>query len=197
MALQLLRAADRRAVAWKNGGGVTSEVAVAPPGADLAQFDWRVSIARVEASGPFSVFAGIERRLAVLDGELELAIAGAAPVKIDHASQPLVFSGETPVYARPLGAGVTDLNVMTRIGRCTAHLERRRAHPGTLCTGLPAVLLALAPLTVTADGEELLLTRLDALRVPPGASLSVTALEPEGGYWWIEISPQPGNPARG
>jgi uncharacterized protein len=191
VALELLRTADRSAVAWKNGGGVTSEVAVEPRGSDLTHFDWRVSIARVESAGPFSVFPGIERRLAVLDGELELAIAGAAPRWVTRESAPLAFPGDTPVFARPRGAGVTDLNVMTRVGRCAAHLEHRRAHPGALCTQLPAVLIAVSPLAVIGDGEEVQLAHLDALRVSSGASLSVAALEPQGEYWWIEILPPP------
>jgi environmental stress-induced protein Ves len=197
VALELLRAAQRGAVAWKNGGGLTSEVAVEPRGSDLAHFDWRVSIARVESAGPFSLFPGIERRLAVLEGELELAIAGAAPLTVTRESSPLTFSGETPVAARPRGASVTDLNVMTRIGRCGAHLEYRRAHPGTLCTELPALLLAVSPLALIGDGEEVQLARLDAVRVSAGVALSVAALEPQGGYWWIEILPPPGKRMRG
>ncbi len=36
---------------WKNGGGVTTEICVSPPS---GAFDWRVSIATVNADGPFS-----------------------------------------------------------------------------------------------------------------------------------------------
>jgi environmental stress-induced protein Ves len=197
VAVEFLRAADRRAVAWKNGGGVTSEVAVEPSGSDLAGFDWRVSIARVESAGPFSVFPGIERRLAVLEGELELTIAGADLQILTRDSQPLTFSGETAVYARPRGAPVTDLNVMTRVGRCSAHFERRRAHPGTLCTEAPALLVALSRLAVLADGQRAELARLDALRVSPGAALSIATLEPQGEYCWIEILIPGGNLAQG
>jgi environmental stress-induced protein Ves len=185
---RLLRAADRPAVAWKNGGGVTSEVAAEPPGSDLAHFDWRVSIARVEAPGPFSVFPGIERRLAVLEGALELAIDGRPPLALRANGPALVFSGEAPVSARPLGGPVTDLNVMTRIGRYAARLELRRAEAGALEALAPVCLLiALSELRLSAGGEELRLARLDALRVAAGASLRFGALQAADDFWWIEI----------
>ena len=53
---------------WKNGGGATREAVNWPPGAGLDAFDWRVSIASIAASGPFSVFTGVERRIMLLEG---------------------------------------------------------------------------------------------------------------------------------
>ena len=81
----ILRARERVAVPWKNGGGVTRTVAVHPPGSDLKTFDWRVSIAEVRSSGPFSVFSGVERHMAVLSGRLSLSIDGGAPVSVGNA----------------------------------------------------------------------------------------------------------------
>ena len=43
----LLAAKDRIAQPWKNGGGVTREIAVEPPGAGFDSFGWRVSTAVV------------------------------------------------------------------------------------------------------------------------------------------------------
>ena len=67
--MRILRAESYRRMPWKNGGGETTEIAVSPEGAGLDDFDWRVSMARVESSGPFSLFAGIDRTLAILEGE--------------------------------------------------------------------------------------------------------------------------------
>ena len=77
MTAEILRAAERLSAPWKNGGGVTREIAVFPHGADLARFDWRMSLATVAAGGPFSTFPGIDRLMLVLDGRLDLEIAGA------------------------------------------------------------------------------------------------------------------------
>ena len=65
--MQILYARDRVVSPWKNGGGTTTEVAAFPPGAPLENFGWRVSIAQVARSGPFSLFPGIDRTLALLD----------------------------------------------------------------------------------------------------------------------------------
>jgi len=55
---RILRAAERPALPWKNGGGVTREVAATPPGVIWVHFDWRVSIAEIHSAGPFFALSG-------------------------------------------------------------------------------------------------------------------------------------------
>jgi uncharacterized protein len=110
---------------WKNGGGVTTEIAVSPAGAALDDFDWRVSMARVENGGPFSGFAGVDRTLAVLEGEgIILDIAGRPAATVTRASAPLSFPADVPTQAALIAGPITDLNVMTRRGRMTHAVER-------------------------------------------------------------------------
>ncbi|WP_027168028.1 HutD family protein [Mesorhizobium sp. WSM3224] len=124
--MRILRAAGYRVMPWKNGGGTTTEIAVSPDGAGLDDFDWRVSMARVETSGPFSSFAGIDRTLSVLEGEgIVLDIAGRPPARLTAASVPLAFPGDVPTGAALIGGPITDLNVMTRRGRMAHKVERR------------------------------------------------------------------------
>ncbi|MBZ9847344.1 HutD family protein [Mesorhizobium sp. CA14] len=124
--MRILRAADYRAMPWKNGGGTTTEITVSPDGAGLDDFDWRISMARVETSGPFSSFAGIDRTLSVLEGEgIVLDVAGRPPVRLTTASAPLAFPGDIPTGAALIGGPITDLNVMTRRGRMAHEVERR------------------------------------------------------------------------
>ena len=66
--LQRFDTAELHATPWKNGGGTTRQVACWPPGAGSDDFDWRVSIATIAASGPFSTFPGIDRTIMLLDG---------------------------------------------------------------------------------------------------------------------------------
>ncbi len=125
MSVRVLRAAHHRAMPWKNGGGTTWEVAVSPPGAGLDDFDWRVSLARVEADGPFSAFPGVDRGFAVLEGEgVALAVGGAAEAAIRPGDPPFGFSADLPTVARLLGGPVTDLNAMTRRARVSHQLHR-------------------------------------------------------------------------
>ncbi|MGX5803911.1 HutD/Ves family protein [Bradyrhizobium sp. Arg314] len=124
--MRILRAAGYRVMPWKNSGGTTTEIAVSPLGAGLDDFDWRVSMARVETSGPFSSFAGIDRTLSVLEGDgVVLDIAGRPPVRLAAASAPLAFPGDVPTSAALINGPITDLNVMTRRGRMTHRVECR------------------------------------------------------------------------
>ncbi len=123
----LLRAADRVAVPWKNGGGVTREVATFPPGAGMADFGWRVSIADVAAAGPFSRFDGVDRVLTVLEGGLRLEFAGAAAAIVLGPGDRHSFAGEAAVTGIPVGGAVRDLNVMVRRGSWSARIEPFRS----------------------------------------------------------------------
>jgi uncharacterized protein len=163
----ILPARERRAAPWKNGGGVTHEVAAYPPGADLATFDWRVSIAQVRAPGAFSAFPGIERHMAVLDGQLSLAIAGGAASVLSTDSAPVTFAGDVPAYGEPLGTPVTDLNLMVRRQRARGRLVRC-AFSGSQRLPLSAtttLVIALSPLTLSTPAAQLALAREDAARL--------------------------------
>ena len=123
--MRILRAADYRVMPWKNGGGTTTEIAVSPDGAGLDEFDWRVSMARVEGSGPFSSFAGIDRTLSVLEGEgIVLDIAGQPAARLTPASALFSFPADLPTSAALIAGPITDLNVMTRRGRTLHSVER-------------------------------------------------------------------------
>ena len=178
----ILTAAARTAAAWKNGGGVTREVAVHPAGSDLGSFEWRVSIAQVHRGGPFSVFPGVDRHMAVLAGRLAFAIEGRT-LSLTPDSAPLAFGGELPVHAQPDGATATDLNIMVRRGRWRARLTRcgvAEARVVALAADT-TILIALAPLSVMAQGTRCDMAPLDALRLEDVAQCEVSAAAAPGG----------------
>jgi len=53
---------------WKNGAGLTREIAVGPVDANFADFDWRISVAEIARDAPFSAFPGIDRCIVLLQG---------------------------------------------------------------------------------------------------------------------------------
>jgi len=65
-ALKIIRKSSFAALPWKNGGGITHEAIRVPAGADT--FLWRVSVAHIDSSGPFSDFAGYSRNMVLLRG---------------------------------------------------------------------------------------------------------------------------------
>lgn len=148
-----------REVAWKNGGGFTREIAVEPRGASYEDFDWRVSLARIERDGPFSLLAAVERLFVVVQGTGLLLEVEGAVVALDEHSPPLSLAGEAPAYARLSGGPVQALNVMTRKGRARASLSRLDvAEPMALRPDIKTWLLVV--LAGAAD--------VDARRVGPG-----------------------------
>ena len=68
MGMDVWRRDDHLQMPWKNGGGLTREVASSPPGSALTDFDWRISFAEVAAGGPFSTFPGVDRVIILIDG---------------------------------------------------------------------------------------------------------------------------------
>ncbi|MFC5665779.1 HutD family protein [Kitasatospora misakiensis] len=159
--VQLLRAAERPATAWRNGGGVTREVAGYPAGSGLDDFAWRVSLAEVGSAGPFSAFPGVDRVITLVEGPgMALTVDGTEHV-VDAPFRPFAFSGDAVTDCRLLGGPLVDFNVMTRHGHATAELTFA-TEPGPLV--VPAgttVLLVCLSGTATLDATTAL-TRYDA-----------------------------------
>jgi uncharacterized protein len=186
----ILRAADRVAVPWRNGGGLTREVAVHPPESALGSFDWRVSLAEVRRRGPFSSFPGVDRHMAVIAGRLELSISGGDMLGLSCDAAPLSFPGEVPVYAEPRAEPVTDLNVMTRRGRYTARMTRCAIAAPTQMRfeADTTLLLALTELTLRSANIDANLSALDAARFSSSAhALTVDPAAAGAAFWLIEI----------
>ncbi|WP_329146503.1 HutD family protein [Streptomyces sp. NBC_01456] len=121
--MRILRAQGRAAAPWSNGGGVTREIAVHPPGAGWDGFAWRVSLADVTRDGPYSPLSGVRRILTVVDGAgLELTVDGTVrPLPGRH--RPFAFPGGATTDSRLLDGPVVNLNVMLRDGRADATVE--------------------------------------------------------------------------
>lgn len=181
MRLSRLSAGMYRRMPWKNGGGVTLEIAVEPAGSGLEDFDWRISSARVEAAGPFSSFPGIDRSLALHGGEgmvLDLADRRTALVP---GGPPLSFEGEVPVHAELPAGAVTDFSVMTRRGRWThrltwMHLDAEQR----LRTHAEVVLLycVAGVIPVSAEGRGAAVLEVGDSLIVEGASHEVVQLAP-------------------
>jgi environmental stress-induced protein Ves len=184
-----LRAADRAAVPWKNGGGVTREVARCPAHSDLTTFDWRVSIAEVRSSGPFSAFPGVDRRMAVLAGRLSLSIEGREVIAVCPDTPPVFFPGDVAASAEPVGAAVTDLNVMTRRGSFESRLSRRLP-PGPASLTLRAqttLILALSPLALRCQAGRADLAQLDAALLERAQECEVLPHDSHGAFYLVEL----------
>jgi len=189
--MRVLRAADRIATPWKNGGGLTREVAAFPPGADLDAFEWRISLAEVAADGPFSTFPGVDRVLTVVQGAGLLLTVDDRMLALDAASPPLAFPGEAAVTARLTDGAISDLNVMVRRGGWRARTRRLTVTgSGEVAAKARATLvLVLDPLRVLRPGGAIDLAPLDAVLLEHGHSN--LSLEGRGRTLISEITADP------
>ena len=110
---------------WKNGGGTTQQIVSWPQGAALDGFGWRASIATIAADGPFSVFAGIDRSIMLLEGDgVRLRSEdGRIDHPLDVPHRPFAFSGDAAIDCTLLGGASNDFNVMTRRGQWRADVQ--------------------------------------------------------------------------
>lgn len=109
-----LPAALRTPVPWKNGGGVTREVARDPHAGNGDAYDWRVSIAEVASEGPFSRFPKLHRWIAVIRGAgMRLEVEGRAPHLL-RLFEPYEFDGDVPAAGWLPAGPVSDLNLIFR-----------------------------------------------------------------------------------
>ena len=94
---------------WANGRGVTVEMLLVEAAGGLL---WRLSRASVVESGPFSLFAGLERNLTVISGP-GVDLVGEAVKLTALPLLPVDFPGDVPLSAENVTAPSDDFNVMT------------------------------------------------------------------------------------
>ncbi len=181
---RLLTPADYRRMPWKNGGGMTTEIAAWPAGAAPDAFDWRVSIADVANDGPFSRFAGFDRTIVLMaGGGMQLAGEGRVAM-LTEPFEPYAFSGDDRVDCTLLGGPVCDFNLIVRRGRLRGTVAVLRDDGGSVPPARFRLCHAAAGAFVCLRGGEapLVIEAGDTLRVDAGdaatAPLELTAREP-------------------
>ena len=111
MSWNVVALADVTATRWRNDGGVTRELVAWPPGDD---WQWRMSVANVESSGPFSRFEGVHRWFAVLNGAGLVLDIGGERHTLTAVSPPLVFDGAAPTNCTLLDGATQDFTLMVQ-----------------------------------------------------------------------------------
>lgn len=109
--LQIIPQSQFKAVPWKNGGGMTREAFRMPAQGDA--FVWRLSVAQIDASGPFSDFAAYNRTMVLLKGAgLELGFGNGQQRVLERVGEMAQFDGALSTHCRLLDGPCVDLNLM-------------------------------------------------------------------------------------
>lgn len=146
--MRILARAQRLVTPWRNGGGETSEIAVAPSASGIADFSWRLSIARIDGDGEFSAYPGVDRLLMPLSaGGLDLLVEGVR--RIIPRFKVIPFAGEADVSAVGVTAPSLDLNVMVRREFGTASLACEAVERSILVSNHSGEVMAI----IALDGD--------------------------------------------
>lgn len=167
--LQLLKAADYRAMPWRNGGGITHEIAALPSGDGFA---WRISLATIAEPGPFSTFPGCDRYLSLVEGRaLQLALDGQDLATLGPG-EAVWFAGEAAVGAALPAGSCRVLNLMLDRKLARADVELVKDCTASLTLGRPSLFFALdGSAAVRVDGDSVQAERFDLVRADfPGAA---------------------------
>jgi environmental stress-induced protein Ves len=111
MRLTHLTARDYKRMSWKNGGGITTELLLEQ--GDDGSAAWRLSIAEVTKSGPFSDFSGYARTIMLIDGPGFVLDFEAHPQKrLDRRYEPFPFDGGWKTGCTLIDGPVRDFNLI-------------------------------------------------------------------------------------
>lgn len=114
---------------WKNGAGITHEIARKEDAAGLL---WRLSIAEVGSDGPFSAFPGLARILTVIEGAgLYLDTAEGRLDALPFT--PVGFAGDIAVHCRLIDGPVRDFNLIHDPARIRARVTVPAPGSATPC----------------------------------------------------------------
>ena len=127
--MRIVRRSSFTTTRWKNGGGITHEAIRVP--ADASAHRWRLSVAEIAASGPFSDFSGYHRVMVLLAGAgLRLTFANDGAALLERVGDLAEFDGGIATECELMAGSCTDLNLMTAqsITDVDAHVARL-VHP--------------------------------------------------------------------
>lgn len=105
--MQIIRQPSFVRSPWKNGGGVTHEIA--RDGSD--PFGWRLSVADVAVDGAFSLFPGYHRWLTVIEGHGMELVRPSGSLDADPGV-PLHFAGDEKIFGRLKDGPCRDFNLI-------------------------------------------------------------------------------------
>ena len=191
MAISVIRHDDHQLVPWKNGLGMTREVANAHDEGGVML--WRISLATVDRDGPFSDFSGYQRIIMLLEGKgMTLDFGEHGRAVMDRPFVPVPFDGGWTTSASLHDGPTRDLNVVTSADKASgavAVLEPgnrtvnlAHAHAITLLYMLRGVA------EVQAGGRPWVIVTGEALRLDSGSQAStLTGRSPDTLVYRIDI----------
>lgn len=169
--ITLLDPAGYRRTPWKNGGGITI---------DIAEHEdaWRFGRTPITAPGPFSDYSGFDRVQVLVSGAGLVLQTPDGEIDVRTPFRPVVFAGETPIVSR-LEAGA--VGVVNLIGnRSMVRVDLQVLHAGATIgrsAGTHLVYAADGTAALQIDGKPYPLAADHTLRLDTASPTMIACTE--------------------
>ena len=175
-----LDSADYRHMPWKNGGGVTIDIAVTMlPGFAAGSWDgmvWRFSRTAIVTPGPFSDLSGSDRQLAVISGQGLVLETPVGEIDVRQPFRPVRFAGETSIVSRLEAGPVEVVNLIGDRSRVSIDLCCLSDGATIACpAGVHIIYAATSSCELSIDGKPLEIAAGHAMRIDAGTSFAVAS----------------------
>jgi environmental stress-induced protein Ves len=178
--LTALDSAGYRHMPWKNGGGVTTDIAVSMlPGFAAGNWEgivWRFSRTAIVTPGAFSDLSGFDRELALVAGEgLVLETAGGE-IDVRRAFKPVRFAGETGIVSRLEAGPVEVVNLIGDRSHVSIDLACLPGGATSTCpAGIHIIYAAAGSCDLSIDSKACAVVAGHAMRIDAGENFAVTS----------------------
>lgn len=113
--MKIIRQKDLREGRWRNGMGVSWDIASDPPGSE--DFGWRFAIARIDQDVPFSNYPDVDRIFTLVEGNgLDLDFEGRPGLAVHQLFVPHPYPCDVKTYCRLVDGPCRALNLFMRRG---------------------------------------------------------------------------------
>ncbi|WP_373504367.1 HutD family protein [Aestuariivirga sp.] len=134
--MRIIRKSELKEGRWRNGMGVSWDIASDPPGTD--DFGWRLAMAHIDADVPFSHYPSVDRVFTLIEGNgLDLEFESGRTLAVDRLFVPHPYPCDIPTYCRLRDGPCRALNLFTRRGLLTVGVDilssnAKIEHPGPM-----------------------------------------------------------------
>jgi environmental stress-induced protein Ves len=165
---------------WKNGGGVTIDVAESLlPGFAPGSWEglvWRFGRTAIVTPGPFSDLSGFDREQVLISGRGLVLETPGGEIDVRQPFKPVRFAGEMPIVSRLEAGPVEVVNLLGDRSRVSIDLSCLAA--GATHSRPPGVHIIYAATTscdLTIDGNACAIATGHAMRIDAGEGFTVAS----------------------
>jgi environmental stress-induced protein Ves len=163
---------------WKNGGGVTTDVAEAMlPGFAPGSWEgmvWRFGRTAIVTPGPFSDLSGFDREQVLVAGRGLVLETPAGEIDVRQPFEPVRFAGETSIVSRLEAGPVEVVNLIGDRSRVSIGLHCLSDGATSACpAGVHIIYAATSSCELTINGKVFEIAAGHAVRIDAGEGFAI------------------------